>query len=194
MQSAFNSEFLDYLENRRSVTVNFLKSPGPDAGELDKMLTIASRVPDHGKLSPWRFIVYHADKASAIGDFFAARCKERNPNIEEGALDVERNRFAQAPLAIGVLSSPNMEAKVPLWEQQLTAGLACYNLLLAANAHGFGAQWLTAWYASDEKAAAFLGARDGEQFAGFIFIGTPELTLQDRDRPDVAELTSVWSG
>lgn len=192
MQTQFQKNYFDYLSNRRSVTKNFLGAPGPSGSEIEQMLTIASRIPDHGKLSPWRFIIYPSATGSKIGDFLAKRALERNPDVGPEVLEYERKRFTQAPLAIGIVSCP-VEHNVPKWEQQLTSGVACYNLLQAAYSLGYAGQWLTDWFTFDAVATRYLGVKDEEQMAGFVFIGTPNTQLPDRPRPDVATLTTTWS-
>lgn len=187
-------EVLSYLKTRRTVTLPFLAEPGPNAEQLLEMATIAARVPDHGKLAPWRLVTYAGDARAEVGARLAAIAKEKNPDIEEVALEIERKQFLPAPLTIGVLSAPKPHPKVPEFEQLLCAGNVALNLLHAANAMGFGAQWITRWFAYDGEAAAMLGARDGERFVAFVHIGTAQTRLEERDRPDVGALMSAWKG
>lgn len=189
-----NAALRDYLATRRTVTAPFLEEPGPDAETLSEMLTLASRVPDHGKLAPWRFIVFSGDARALAGEKLAALVKSRDPEATEDRLDVERRQFLPAPLTVAVVSTASLHPKIPEFEQLLAAGNACLNLCHAANALGFGAHWVTRWFAYDEEAAAILGARKGERFVGFVHIGTPQTRLEDRDRPDVVAMTSFWAG
>lgn len=189
-----NVALRDYLLTRRSVTAPFLAEPGPDADTLNEMLTIASRVPDHGKLAPWRFVIIAGEARARAGEKLAGIIKSREPDADEARLETERNQFLPAPLTVGVLSTAAPHVKIPEFEQLLAAGNAAFNLIHAANAHGFGAHWVTRWYTFDAEAAAMLGAKEGERFVGFIHIGTPTTRLEDRDRPDVAAKTTYWAG
>jgi len=182
----------DYLMTRRSVGIAFLKEPGPDAAELDHLLTIATRVPDHGKLAPWRLILIAGDDRAAAGEKLAAIRQRQNPGIDEAGLDLERRQFLPAPLTIGVLSSPKESEKIPAFEQLLSASNVAFNLVHGAHALGFAAQWVTRWFAYDDEAAAMLGARPGERFVGFVHIGTPVALIEDRPRPALADVVSRW--
>lgn len=189
-----NAELRTHLLTRRTVTLPFLKDPGPTPEQLETMLTIATRVPDHGKLAPWRLVLYRGAAREEAGQRLAALAKSRNPDIEEAALEIERKQFLPAPLTIGVISSPREHPKAPSWEQELSAGCVCFNLLHAAEAMGLGAHWVTRWFAYDEEAARMLGAEPGERFAGFVHIGTPEVRLEDRARPALEDVVSEWVG
>jgi nitroreductase len=188
-----NPALRDYLMTRRSVGIAFLKDPGPDAGELEQMLTIATRVPDHGKITPWRLVVIEGEARAKAGEALAEIFARNNPGTDEASPDVERQRFMPAPLTIGVISSPKPHPKVPEFEQLLSAGNVAFNLVHAAHALGFAASWVTRWYAFDAEAAAMLGARDGERFVGFVHIGTPTAVIEDRPRPDLSEIVSRWA-
>lgn len=171
-----------------------LAEPGPDDATLRMMLTIAGRVPDHGKLAPWRFILYPAaSRQSAVDMLCAIAAKHEDP--KEAAFRAEKAKgFAAAPLVVGIASNPDPEhPKIPLWEQQLSAGAVAMNLLHAAAAAGFGAQWLTGWYAYDREAMTGLGLREGERVVGFVHIGTPTMPPTERDRPDIGALTTIWA-
>ncbi|MCF3932932.1 nitroreductase [Acuticoccus sp. M5D2P5] len=172
----------DYLATRRSVQAAFLTEPGPDTATLHSMLTIAARVPDHGKLAPWRFIVFDGEARAAAGEAIAKVAEETGNGAD---LAVERTRFTRAPLVVAVVSAAKPHPKIDEWEQVLSAGAVCLNLLHAAAAHGFAAQWLTEWIAYDKAAAAALGVGADERIAGFIHIGMPEIKPTDRDRPDL---------
>jgi len=172
----------------------FLSEPGPDAAERDQMLTIATRVPDHGKLSPWRLITYSGAAREHVGEKLAALVKAREPEADAARLDIERRQFLPAPLTVGVLSTAGPHPKIPEFEQLLSAGNVAFNLVHAANALGFGAHWVTRWFAYDAEAAQMLGAGEGERFVGFVHIGTPTARLEDRDRPKLEEIVTVWEG
>lgn len=191
---SINVPLREYLLSRRSVTAPIMSDPGPDAGQLNELLTMASRVPDHGRLAPWRFVIYEGDARARAGEKLAEIAARRFPDYTEEQLETERKRFMVAPLTVGVLSTPKVHPKIPEFEQLLAAGNACLNLCHAANALGFGANWVTRWYAFDDEAAAMLGAEEGERFVGFVFVGTPTGRLEERPRPDVAEITTVWEG
>ncbi len=189
-----NAAVRDYLLSRRTVTAPFLAAPGPDEGQLEEILTIACRVPDHGKLAPWRFVVFEGHARFEAGEKLYDIAKRKWPERNEEQLDIERKQFLPAPLTIGVISTAAPHFKVPEFEQLLAAGNACFNLCHGANALGFGAHWVTRWFAFDAEAAQMLGATESEQFVGFVHIGTPETHLEDRDRPDPAALTTRWRG
>lgn len=189
-----NASLLDYLETRRTVTAPFLGDPGPGEDEIARMLTIASRVPDHGKLAPWRFVLYQGEARRQVGERLAALVQARRPGAAPEELEAERKQFLPAPLTVGVISTAGPHPKIPEFEQLLSAGNACFNLVHAANALGYGAHWVTRWFAYDEEAAVMLGARPGERFVGFVHIGTPTARLEDRERPDLSARVSAWRG
>jgi len=182
----------DYLKTRRSVGIGFLKDPGPTPAELDEILGIGTRVPDHGKFVPWRLIVIEGDARAAAGEKLAAIQKARRPDIDEASLDIERKQFLPAPVTIGVLLSPKPNPKAPEMEQLLSAGNVCFNLSHAAFALGFAASWTNRWYGFDTEAQQMLGARGGERFVGFVHIGTPTTVIEDRDRPDLSQVVTRW--
>lgn len=188
-----NPALRDYLLSRRSVGPAFLKDPGPNADELAALLTIATRVPDHGKLTPWRLVVFAGDDRRAAGEALADIVGRRNPGMDQQSLEVERNRFLPAPLTIGVISSPKPSDKAPEMEQLLSAGNVAFNLVHGAFALGFAATWVTRWFSFDDEAAAVLGAGVGERFVGFVHIGTPTAVPEDRPRPELASVVTRWS-
>ena len=185
-----NSAMLDYLNTRRSVGIGFLKEPGPNASELEQILTIGTRVPDHGKLTPWRLVIFAGDARAVAGEKLATITKRRNPNADEPTLDGDRKHFLPAPLTIGVLSSPKNGK--PELEQLLSAANVCFNLQHAAFALGFAATWMTRWVAFDAEAQQALGARGGERFVGFVHVGTATMKPEDRPRPPLSEIVSYW--
>jgi len=185
-------ETINYLKTRRSVPKPFLQNPAPSEKEMEEILTIATRVPDHAKLTPWRLVVYKGDARQKIGENLAEIAKKKNPNIEDEVLEIERNQFLPAPITIGVLSKPNEHFKVAPMEQVLSAGAVALNLVHGANAFGYGAHWVTRWFAYDKEAAKMLGANEGEQFVAFVHIGTPSRRLEERDRPMLKDVVSEW--
>ena len=187
-----NAAIRDYLMSRRSVGQAFLKEPGPNAEELEQILTIGLRVPDHGKLNPWRLVLYAGDDRAVIGQKLEALAKARTPELDEASLERERLRFLPPPLTIGVLSAPKPHPTVPEWEQFLSAGNVALNLVHAAFALGYAANWVSRWYSMDEEAARMLGAREGERFVGFVQIGTPVAVIEDRPRPKLEEFVTRW--
>ena len=184
---------LEALDARRSVPARQLAEPGPSPAELQRMLASAVRVPDHGKRVPFRFLSISGDARHALGDAVAARGLVLRPGAGEAAVAKDRARFSHAPLVVAVVAvlDPADEA-IPEAERLLTAGCACFALLQAAQAMGFGACWLTGWPAHDAGIARLLGLGANELVAGFVHIGTPKLTPPDRERPDPAELLREW--
>lgn len=190
---AVNTALRDYLKTRRSVGIGFLKDPGPTPEELNEILTIGTRVPDHGKLAPWRLVVFAGDARAAAGEKLAALQKARNPALDEAGMEIERRQFLPAPVTIGVILSPKPNPKAPEMEQLLSAGNVCFNLSHAAFALGFAASWTNRWYGFDTEAQQILGARGGERFVGFVHIGTPTTVIEDRDRPDLAQIVTYFA-
>ncbi|MBJ3784073.1 nitroreductase family protein [Devosia sediminis] len=188
-----NPALRDYLLTRRSVGPAFLKEPGPNAEELQTILTIATRVPDHGKLTPWRLVVIEGEARHLAGEALASIAARKNPALDAAGLDIERQRFLPVPLTIGVISAPKPSEKAPEIEQVLSAGNVAFNLVHAAHALGFAASWVTRWYSFDAEAAAMLGAGPGERFVGFVHIGTPAIVPEDRPRPDLDAVVSRWA-
>ncbi len=180
------------LATRRSGKARDMIAPGPNATELRTILEAAVRVPDHGKLAPWRFIIVCDDQREALSTLLTTAYLAEKP--EAGRLEIEAmKQFAhQAPTLIVAISSPVAQSKIPLWEQQLSVGAACMNLLIAAHAQGFAGNWLTGWPAYNDDVRAAFG-NDGEQIAGFFFIGTPARDLDERPRPEYGSVVSKWS-
>jgi nitroreductase len=189
-----NAALRDYLKTRRSVGIGFLKDPGPTPDELLEILTLGVRVPDHGKLTPWRLVVIEGDARARAGEKLAEIAKRNNPALDEASLDNERRQFLPAPVTVGVIFSPKPLPKAPEVEQLLSAGSVAFNLVNAAFALGYAASWVTRWFAFDTAAQEMLGARGGERFVGFVHIGTPAIVPDDRDRPDLARIVSRWNG
>jgi nitroreductase len=182
------------LATRRSGRPRDLAEPGPDSAQLRRMLEIAARTPDHGKLAPWRFVHVVRERRDAFCAMLEAAYREGREE-EPSRLEIEAvQRFAhQAPELVVILSSPVEGTKIPLWEQELSCGAACMNLLHAAHAFGFAAGWVTGWAAYSEAVLKGLGARSHERIAGFVFIGTPSVELEERARPSLDHVVSDWA-
>lgn len=186
------TDMLSLLKTRRSTVAKAMVPPGPSPEQIEELLQIAARVPDHGKLAPWRFLLFEGNARVAFGAALAARYKRLHPETGEDLVAFEAARFERAPLVIGVISQVTAGIKIPEWEQQLSAGAVCQNLLIAATAMGFAAQWLTEWYAFDEEIAQVLGLQDHERMAGFVYVASREGDLSERARPDLSERVSRW--
>ncbi len=186
------TEIIDFLLTRRSVTARNLIDPGPGEGDLKKILGAAHRVPDHGKIGPWRFIVIQGDARAKFGDVLADAYKKENPDAFDELLEVERERFQRAPIVVTVTSRVVKEHKIPEWEQALSSGAACMNMLNASHALGYAAQWITEWPAYNDDVAAALGLADNERIAGFIYIGSPAEPPTERGRPEIDDIVSEW--
>lgn len=185
-------EVLDFLLTRRSHPSVTLSAPGPDEAELTAILTAGARVPDHGKLSPWRFVLYRSEQGKVIGECLAQMAEERNGPLDDARREQELTRFTRGTVVIGVISTAAVHPKIPVWEQELSAGAVCLSLVNAASASGYAAQWLSEWYCFDEEASRYLGCGEGERFAGFIHIGTPTQAPFERPRPELADIVTTW--
>lgn len=185
-----NPDFAQALWKRRSTLADQLGEPGPSTEILEQILTIAARVPDHGRVVPFRFIRIAGSAREALGARLAEIYGRNNPDASEAHIAREARRFLRAPVTICVVASLNPEHRIPIWEQTMTCGAVCQNLLLAASVHGFAAQWLTEWYAYDAEILKELGLREHEQVAGYLYIGTAQADPKERARPDIAAITS----
>jgi nitroreductase len=185
------TDMIEMLRTRRSLSPQLMTGPGPNAAELETLLGIATRVPDHGKLAPWRFIIVEGDARDRLGEVVAAVFQAAHPGEDESRLAVERSRFSRAPMVVVVVSRAAPHVKIPEWEQVLSAGAVCMSLTIAANAMGFKTAWLTEWMAYDAKAREAIGLEPQETVAGFIHIGRGEAQA-DRVRPDLAALVTRW--
>jgi nitroreductase len=183
---------LDLLLARRSVSANSLGEPGPSAAELELMLRAASRVPDHKKLVPWRFLLFQGKARAEFGKVLAEVCRAEEKDPGAFRLENEANRFLRAPLVIAVISRVVKNPAAPEWEQILSAGAACQNLILAATALGYGAQWITEWYGYSRGIRQALGLGENERVAGFVYIGSPKEKPEERERPILAEIVAPW--
>ncbi len=188
------SPILNYLLTRSSAPIPDLREPGPGDSDIRTMLTAASRVPDHGRLAPWRFVLYRGAARHRIGEMLLELAEKREGPLPEARRQQELSRFSRAPLVIGVVSSPKENPKIPQWEMFLSGGMAAMNLIHAANALGFGANMITNWYSDTEEGRALLGLAPHERVVGFVHIGTYGGTAPERPRPDVSTLYSDWSG
>ena len=179
---------LDLLLSRRSCKARDLRGPGPSKEQLANILKAGARVPDHGKLSPWRFILFEGEARERFADILV------NVLAQEGATpsqaDDWRARVTSAPVAIGVVSSARELIKIPVWEQELSAGAVCQNLLVATHSLGFVGSWLTEWYAYHPVVKQKIGLKPGERMAGFVYIGTPAIELEERPRPDMKAIVT----
>lgn len=181
------------LDDRRSVPSRQLGEHGPDHATLLRMLQSAVRVPDHGKMVPFRFLRITGDARRALGERLVARTLQREPDASAAVIEKERERFSFAPVIVAVIACVSPNPKVPELEQLLSAGSVCFALLQAAQAVDFGAQWLTGWAAFDPEITRQLGLADNETLVGFIHIGTPKLEAPERERPDAAALLTDWT-
>lgn len=187
-----SEEMLARLEARRSVPLRALAGPGPTPSELARLLTLAARVPDHGRLVPWRFIVIEGEARRALGEQLDALYATRNPELPPAKADMWTLYLSRAPLTVVLVSRPDPAAKVPEFNQVLSAGAAGMALTVAANAMGFATQWLLKWPGRDPQAAALVGARPGERIAGFLHVGRPRMVAPDRPRPLLDEVVTRW--
>jgi nitroreductase len=194
--SRFNdtSSVLSFLKSRKSASVKAMGEPGPSADEIRQILEIAVRVPDHGKLAPWRFILFDGDARARIGGHFRRRWHELHPDHGEDVLRFHEALFLRAPVVIAVVSRAAPHPKIPEREQTMSAAAVCMNMLLAAAALGVGAQWQTDWPAYDQEIAGIMGLASHERVAGFLYFGTPTAPLEDRPRPDPMALLVRWTG
>ncbi len=179
---------LDFLALRRSTSAVSLAAPGPNADELSALIRLAARVPDHGKLSPWRFIILDSEGKAELAARFEALAQARNDPRAVAKLA----KLKTPPVAIAVVSR-TVRHEIPDWEQELSAGAVCTTLLYAAQAMGYGANWITDWYAYDDRATALLGLAPGERVAGYVHLGTPAAPPLERVRPDLAAIVSRWT-
>ncbi|MEZ5956365.1 MAG: nitroreductase [Hyphomonadaceae bacterium] len=179
-----SAETLALLARRRSTKLMGLSEPAPSAGELDALINLAARVPDHGKLGPWRFVVIDGEARDRAGAALE-RIIHNDEDVDDSRRAFVRDWFKRAPACVMVISSPRPNPKVPEWEQILSAGAVCFNLLLAAHALGYAGSWLTEWPTFDERARAALGLSVEERIAGFVYLGTPTTGAAERVRADV---------
>ena len=181
---------IELLKLRRSVKPRKMSGPGPSPAELETILTVGARVPDHGKLTPWRFIVFEGDARVRAGEVIAKVFALKNPQAAPADIEIEKYRLTDAPLVIGVVSFTKPHPKVPPWEQELSAGASAMNIVTAATALGYGACWLTGWFAFDRDVLDGLGLKADEKLAGFIHIGRASKASADRPRPALTDIVT----
>lgn len=184
------SDIIEFLKTRRSVKPRNMTGEGPGESDLETILTIGARVPDHGKLTPWRFIVFRGNARLRAGDVIARVFASQRPDAPAEDVAKARESLTEAPLVIAVVSSPKAHPKVPAWEQQLSAGACALNVLTAATALGYGANWLTGWFAYDRDVMTGLGLAAEERIVGFIHIGHSEKANEDRPRPALPDIVT----
>ena len=189
-----NSAAIEFLETRQSIPVSQIGEPGPDETTLAKILELAARVPDHGRLEPWRFILYRGEARNLAGKHIAERLNERDGPLPPDVYDRELKRLSRAPLVIGVISCPKPHERIPEWEQFLSAGAVAHNINLAARAYGFVSNWVTGWFADDREAMRRLGVSANEKIAGFVHVGSFAHPFPERLRPETQKLVSDYSG
>ncbi len=188
-------ETLDLLLQRRSAKAAMLGEPGPSPSQLETILAAASRVPDHKKLEPWRFIVFEGEARATFGRVLLKACLAEEKETPSAArLETERTRLLRAPTVVAVISCVRPNPAAPEWEQILSCGAACFNMCLAANALGFGTCWITEWYSYSPGVRAGLGLAANERMAGFVYIGTARERQPDRERPQLSRIVSRWNG
>lgn len=188
------SSALSLLKTRKSASVKAMGEPGPSPEQLKTILDIAVRVPDHGKLAPWRFVLFEGEARGKFGELLKARWQKLHPDHGADSLEFQRNLFLRAPTVIAVVSKAGPHVKIPEWEQLLSAGAVTQNMLLAAAALGIGAQWNTDWIAYDREIGKAMGLSDNERVVGIVYFGTPKAPLEDRPRPDPQSLLTRWHG
>lgn len=186
-------KLLDYLRVRRSTPALQLAEPGPSKTEIEDILRLAVRVPDHGKLAPWRFVVFRGEERVRLGETALRIALEKNPDLDLQQQEAERTRLTRAPVVIAVISTAKPHFKIPEWEQIMSAGAVCLNLILAANASGFAANWLTEWLAFDPAFLAEIDVDAAEKVAGFIHVGSTTFPPVERPRPELADVVT-WVG
>lgn len=192
--NVFVPDAIRLLLTRRSGSAKRMTGPGPSPEELDIILTAAMRVPDHGKLAPWRFIVFAGEARASFGNELVRILAANEPDASAERREIERTRFLRAPVVVGVISRLTPGIPIPEWEQTLSAGAACFSLSLAARALGFVASWVTEWCAYDSSVRRVLGLSEQERVAGFIYLGQPTDTLEDRPRPALKAHVSHFGG
>ena len=185
---------LDFLLARRSAPIQELSEPGPNAEEIETILRVATRVPDHGMLTPWRFILYRGESRVEVCEKLAELAERLEGPLSDARRQQELTRFSRAPLVIGVVSSPKESIKFPEWEMFLSGAMVALNLMHAANALGYGTNMITNWYSDKEEGRRILGLAPHERVIGFVHIGSHPRNTPDRPRPDVAGLVSEYSG
>ena len=184
---------IDFLLSRRSVLADAMSDPGPSDDELRQILEAGMRVPDHGRLTPWRFLIIRGEARERLGEVMEASFRRDNPRAPEQRITREGQRFVRAPVVVAVVSKVTSGHKIPEWEQVLSSGAACQTMLIAALSMGFAAQWLTEWYAYDPEVGKALGLEGNDRIAGFLYIGNAA-AANERARPNYEDVASEWHG
>lgn len=187
-----SDETIALLSQRRSTPADFMSGPGPEADALNAILTIAARAPDHRRVTPFRFVIFDGEARAAFGDVLAGAFAKDNPGTDEKRIAAERNRFLRAPVVVAVIASIKPEHRTPVWEQTLTVGAVCQNMLIAASAYGHAAQWLTEWYAFHEDIHQALAMTENESIAGFVYIGAATEDPKERARPELEKIVTRY--
>ena len=188
-----DGDTIDFLLSRRSILARMMDGPGPGDEDLRTIMEAGMRVPDHGRLTPWRFIVIRGDAREKLGETLGAAFVRNNPDAIEEQVELERERLTRAPVVIAVVSKTVKEHKIPEWEQILSSGAACQTMLIAALSMGYAAQWITEWYAYDPEVKRALGLDADDQIAGFVYLGHEAETPAERNRPDYDDIVSEWA-
>ncbi len=181
---------LELLKTRRSPRIRDLTEPGPNSVELETLLTVAARVPDHGKLVPWRFLVMQGDKKKQIAEALIPVFRASHPEATEDQIRKEPQRFLNCPVIVAVISRARPHARIPEWEQVLSAGAACMNLVIAAHALGYGANWVSGWAAYERPALDLIGVNVDERVAGYVHIGSIKAMQEERPRPALKDIVT----
>lgn len=184
---------LDFLLSRRSILARMMEGPGPDDADLRRILRTGLRVPDHGRLAPWRFIVIRGEARERLGGVLAETFERKNPDAIDEQIEIERERLTRAPVVVAVVSKVVKEHKIPEWEQILSSGAACQTMLIAALSMGYAAQWITEWYAYDPDVKAALGIDAEDRIAGFLYLGNEAAEPTERMRPEYDDIVSEWT-
>lgn len=184
---------LDFLLSRRSILARMMEGPGPDDADLRRILRTGLRVPDHGRLAPWRFIVIRGEARERLGGVLAETFERKNPDAIDEQIEIERERLTRAPVVVAVVSKVVKEHKIPEWEQILSSGAACQTMLIAALSMGYAAQWITEWYAYDPDVKAALGVGAEDRIAGFLYLGNEADEPTERMRPEYDDIVSEWT-
>lgn len=189
----YSADVMYYLLHRRSVSRKKLTEPGPSDNEIRQIIKASCRVSDHGKMFPWWFMIIKDEHSQSFSELLFNLMRKNDPEKDHEKLHKKACLYTAAPVLIAVISSPRL-SKIPLWEQYMSAGAACQNLVLASNALGYGVNWLTEWYSYEPEVKKEMGLEKGENIAGFFSIGTAQDVPEDRARPDTQELTTYWQG
>ncbi len=188
-----DKDTIDFLLTRRSIHIRTMEGPGPDDAALKKILEAGMRVPDHGRLTPWRFLVIRGDARKTLGDRIGEIYRAKTPDAIDEQVEIERERLMRASIVVAVVSKVAKEHKIPVWEQVLSSGAACQNILIAALSMGYAAMWVTEWYSYNADFKAALGLAPDDQIAGFVYLGSEGGPVEERARPSYDDIVSEWT-